>query len=298
MRIRRSIIWGKALDLEETQRLCEGAGDAICLDLEDGVAKGRKQEARVNAVKILRECNFHGKEKIVRVNDVHSPEFIADMNITIAEGLPDAIRIPKCEYVEDMLATDGILSAIEARAGIPENSIEVIAMIESPIGLRSAYDIAKSCERVTALNLGMEDLTRELGVLRRYRDDELDLIYARQKFVLDAMAAHVQAIDAVLLQMDGGDEATRTASIRSRQDGFTGRSCHGNVQAEEANRIYGPDPAYLEWSRRAKQAYEENASADLDMPIVDGKRICYAAYEKACDVVAYAGLIAEKEGKA
>lgn len=297
MRIRRSIIWGKALDAQETQRLCEGAGDAICLDLEDGVAKSRKQEARINAVKILKECNFHGKERVVRVNDFHSEEFLDDMNIAIAQGLPDAVRVPKCEYKEDMLAIDGILSAIEKNAGLPKNSIEVIALIESPIGIRNAYEIASSCERVTALNLGMEDMTRELGVQRRYENNKLDLIYLRQKIVLDAKAAGVQIIDAVLLQMAGGDEATEKDSYRSKQDGFTGRSCHGNKQAELANRIYGPDPAYVEWSRRAKEAYEANAKANLDMPMVDGKQICYAAYEKSCDTVAFAEQIAAMEGR-
>lgn len=295
MRIRRSIAWTRGHDFEKTREQIASVADAITIDLEDGVPEQSKDEARKKAVEMLTTWDFCGKERIVRVNPVNSPHFEADMREVVALALPDALRVPKCEYAEEMLRIDTMLSEIEDNASLPRNSIEVLAMIESPIGIRNGYEIATCCARITALSLGLEDLTREMGVQRRYHDNELDFLYARQKMVLDAKAAGVQAIDSGLLIEENGTEASNNHSLRSKQDGFVGRSVRDNSQAVFANQVYMPSKEEVAWARGAVETYEQCARDSLYEANYQGKKICYAAYEKALDLIAYYERIREHE---
>lgn len=293
MKVRRSIIWANGIDIEAAKAKAASCADAICIDLEDGVAFEKKPQARKMTVEMLKTWDFGKKEKIVRVNPVDTEEYPIDMREVVAVALPDAIRVPKCEYAADLLKIDGQLAAIEAAAGLPENSIEIIAMIESPIGIRNAFEIASSCKRVTALSLGMEDLTREMGVERRYVNNELDLIYARQKIVLDAKAAGVQIIDSVLLLTADSDEANLRQNAESRQTGFDGRSVQNDQQARWANEAFSPDQEKVEWARNAVKLYEEKKNEGT--VIYNGFEICYAAYQKAKALIQHAEEIQKKE---
>lgn len=293
MRVRRSIIWANGIDIEVAKEKAGSCADAICIDLEDGVSFDKKPQARKMTVEMLKTWDFGKKEKIVRVNPVDTDEYPIDMREVVAVALPDAIRVPKCEHVEDMLKVDGQLAAIEAAAGLPENTIEIIAMVESPLGIRNAYEIAACCKRVTALSLGMEDLTREMGVERRYVNNELDLLYARQKIVLDAKAAGVQIIDSVLLLTVGSDEANLRQNAESKQMGFDGRSVQNNQQAIWANEAFSPAKEKVEWARNAAKMYEEKK--DEGTVFYEGFEICYAAYQKAKALIAHAEEIARKE---
>ncbi len=293
MRIRRSLHWAKGFSEETVKRAIGTVSDAVSIDLEDGVPPARKAEARTLTARMLQTLDFRGKERIVRVNAIGSEDFYKDFEQVISVAPPDTIRVPKCEYVKDMLMIDGLLKQIEKAKGLPENSIEIIAMIESPIGIRNAFDIASCCERVTALNVGMEDLTREMGVVRRYANNELDLIYARQKMVLDAKAAGVQAIDSCLLVAD--PETNFKQSADARQMGFDGRSVHDNTEAENANRAFAPSEADVAFAKGAVAAYREGKMREDGNIYFGEKSICYAAYEKALDVLAYHELLEKKK---
>lgn len=286
LKLRRSIIWGRGHDIEDAKEKLSGvAGDAFCVDLEDGVPLERKEEARKKAVEMLKTLDFRGKEKIVRINPVDTDDFYKDMEEVVAVGLPDSIRVPKCEHVRDMIKIDALLERIEVSKGLSPNSIEVIAMIESPIGIQNAYDIANSCERITALNLGMEDLTREMGLKRRYQDNDLDLIYARQKLVLDAKAAGVQAIDSVLLLVKDSTQASERQCLNAKQMGFTGCSCRDNKEAAFANQVFMPGAEEVKWANEAIEAYHKAIDAGENEIVFEGYKLCHAAYLKAVDLV-------------
>lgn len=277
MHLRRSTCYVKVFDLANVQAAIDGPVDAILFDLEDGVAPANKPQARTETARLLKELDFKGKERVVRVNAVDTEYYPLDMEKVIRVAVPDSVRVPKCDTVEDVRRVDEDLSAIEKELGLEPNSIEVWAMIESPIGIRNAYDIAKCCQRVTALTIGMEDLNRSLGVERRYLHNELDLIYARQKFVLDAKAAGVQALDTPLLVDD--DEINCDYTLRSRQMGFDGRAVTNSREAAYANKVYSPSPETFDWADRVVQTYEECAKQNIPCE-VDGKSICYAVYRR------------------
>ena len=294
MRLRRSIIWARGFSEELTLKMISTAADAVCIDLEDGVPPKRKAESRVKTVHMLQTFDFKGKERIVRVNGFGSEDFDKDMREVIAVAPPDAIRLPKCEHTADMLEVDRRLRRIEEKHNLPPDSIEIIAMIESPLGIHSAFEIASSCPRVTALSIGMEDLTLEMGVRRRYKDNELDLIYARQRLVLESKAAGKTAIDSGMLA--GDNEAKFKQNFDSAQMGFCGRSVYSDEEARDANRAFAPTEEEISFSKGAASAYESGIIDEETGSIMFvGKRICLAAYEKARRILDAAEQIRLKE---
>jgi len=284
MRLRRSIAYVGGHDFEEARTLIDGVCDCVLIDLEDGVKPALKPSARQGAREMLQTWDFKGKERVVRINPVGSEYYELDMKEVIEPGLPDSVRLPKCDYVDTVLKVDADLAAIEGRRGLARNTIELWAMIESPIGIRNAYDIATCCERVTALTIGMEDLHRAMGIPRYYVDADLDLLYARQKIVLDAKAAGVQVLDTVLLTRD--DSLNRRFTINSARMGFDGRAVHGNAEAEFANKTYYPSPEVFDWAERVVRAHEEDEKNKASEPtIVDGLSVCWAMYQKALSLL-------------
>lgn len=296
MWLRRSIVWCNGQNMDETKKYLQGEADGLCIDLEDTVPVPYKPQARKVAVEILHTLDFGRKERIVRVNEFASEEFPQDMSEVIAVAPPDTIRVPKCEYAEDMKEIDRQLCEIEDKHNLARNTIEVIAMIETPIGVRNAFDIATSCARVTAINLGMEDLTNEMGITRRYEHNELDLIYVRQKIILDAKAAGVQVLDSVLLLV-GQDDVANRQSAESKQMGFTGRSCRNNEQAAYANKVFSPTEAEIIAAHGIIKAFDDAAVEGRIRPQYDGKYICLPHYKKAKNTVALAEQIAALAAK-
>ncbi|MBQ8091688.1 MAG: CoA ester lyase [Pyramidobacter sp.] len=293
MRLRRSIAWANGYDCAHVEELIGGCCDAITMDLEDGIPPARKDEARAGTREILGQVDFRGVERIVRVNSLESGMCFKDLQEVVAPGLPDAIRLPKCERPGDILRVDEELSRIEDQAGLERNRIEILAMIESPLGVHNAYDLASCCKRVTALSLGMEDLTKELGVKRRYTNNSLDLIYARQKLVMEAAAAGIVAIDSSILTNDL--KAVELAAEESRQIGFAGRSVRGEEEAVIANRIYAPAADDVAFARTVVAEYERQTKEKRGDVFVGREFICYARYERSLELIAQAERIAAKE---
>lgn len=284
MRFRRTCMISSANALDKIKMFLASDVDNMILDLEDGVPPQDKDLARENIRMMFKEYNFRNKERTIRVNSIGSENYRKDMDEVVAVVLPDSIRVPKCEYPEDILRVDSDLRAIEEKNGLPYNSIEIIAMIESPMGVRNAYEIASSSARLTALAIGMEDLTRDLRVTRRYENDELDLLYARQKLVLDARAAKVQLLDSSLLVLHDFECNIRHAKA-AKQDGFDGRSVGDVAQVEAFNRIYSHSPESVAHAKGMQAAYEEQSKDGRAESFYEGKLVCFAAYEGAMALI-------------
>ena len=294
MRLRRSLAWTHGDDFERTRRQIDSECDGITIDLEDAIMPSKKPAARAGALEMLTKWDFKGKERIVRINSPQTEFYKVDIEEVVKPGLPDAVRLPKCENVEDVLQVDKDLYAIEKEAGLPENTIEIIALIESPLGILRSFEIACCCKRVTALSIGMEDLTAEMEIPRRYEIGATELLYARQYMVLAAKAAGIQAIDSGFNKLCPV-EFNRPYNEESRRMGFDGRSVRDGEQARIANEIYGPSLEEIDWAIRAAHEYNKgNQNGDNEV-YVDGKHLCAAAYLKAVKTLEKKHLIEEKE---
>jgi citrate lyase subunit beta/citryl-CoA lyase len=100
--------------------------------------------------------------------------------------------------------------------------IVLVPIIESPLGVVNAYAIASASRRVSALAIGLEDYTAEIGVERTAGG--IESLFARMTVVNAAKAAGVQALDSVYSDVDD-IEGLRASTLESRARGFDGRGC-------------------------------------------------------------------------
>ena len=139
---------------------CLGA-DAVIFDLEDAVAPAEKDAARILVRNTMRYMDFGTCGRIVRINSIDTPYWRQDLE-QILPYKPDLILLPKTGCAADILEADRYITELEQKLGIPENTVGLMALIETAMGVENAFSIASACKRIRALFLGAEDLTADL----------------------------------------------------------------------------------------------------------------------------------------
>src|SRR2546430_13331641 len=93
--------------------------DEVFMDLEDSVAPLAKEEARGNVIQALKEGDWTGKTRVVRINGVYTSWCYRDV-IEIVENAGeylDRIMIPKAEHPSDVQFLANLLRMIEDTTG-------------------------------------------------------------------------------------------------------------------------------------------------------------------------------------
>lgn len=197
---RRKVAKAWALDVDE-----------VVVDLEDAVAPAAKESAR-SEIAALRRRPIG--TVAVRVNAVGTPWHEADIAACVANEAVDSIVLPKGE--EPAAVAD--LAARTVRLGPQRRApIGVQVLVESPLGLHRAADLANASKHVTALILGYADLAASMG-----RSIDASWQFAQDTLVLAARLAGVRAIDGPLLSIQA-DERLRVAVRDTRRLGFDGK---------------------------------------------------------------------------
>ncbi|HDS06894.1 MAG TPA: citrate lyase ACP [Bacteroides sp.] len=205
-----------------TPRMMLNAGihqpDGIILDLEDSVAPDRKTEAALLVRNALRQVDFYGAERMVRINQL--PGGLEDLEYIVPHHV-HVILIPKCESPDQVRQVDERVRTILQEAG-QDRVIYYMPIIESCLGVERAFGIATSSDRVAAMAIGLEDYTADLGVKRTPEGKES--LYARTRLVNACKAAGIQPIDSVFSDVDDM-EGLKVNVLHSRGLGFEGMGC-------------------------------------------------------------------------
>jgi citrate lyase subunit beta/citryl-CoA lyase/(S)-citramalyl-CoA lyase len=146
-------------------------------------------------------------------------------------------------------------------------------IIESPEGLRQAWDIA-SAVGVGGVLFGAADYSAEVGCTLEWDA----LLYARGALAAAAARAGVELLDVPYL--DIADETGLADSTgRAKALGFTGRACIHPGQVEIVNTAYTPAAAEVDRARRIVSAFDaSNGGAALlegkliELPVVRAAR--------------------------
>ena len=134
--------------------------DAVIFDLEDAVAPDQKDAARILVRNTMTYLDFSRVEVIVRINSVDADFWKKDLE-TILPLKPSLIMPPKSSCAQDVLTVDAYMSQLEDRLGFARNTVRLIPLIETALGVENAYQIASCTPRVAAIFLGGEDLTAD-----------------------------------------------------------------------------------------------------------------------------------------
>ena len=231
-------MFGKSLGL---------AADALILDLEDSVTPEGKSAAREAVCAWLREADFGGRQKLVRINPLASPWGEADIAAVIGCA-PDGLVVPKVSSAQDVEAVAGLVEEQERRSGLAHGSVKLLLIgTETP---SSAFHLPEMAAhpRVDGMTWGSEDLSAELGAsaTRDETGEYLEVFrLVRSLTLLAASAAGKQPVDTIyadIRDLKGlREECRRAASM-----GFAGKLTIHPDQIEIVNEMFTPSPAEID----------------------------------------------------
>ena len=224
--------------------------DAVIFDLEDAVSPAEKDAARVLVRNTLRYMDFTGCQRIVRINSTDTAYWKADLDAILPEK-PDLILLPKTGTAQDALMADAYITELEQKLGLPANSVGLMPLIETALGVENAFSIASSCERIFALFLGAEDLTADLRCKRTKEGREIE--YARTRLVVAARAAEVEVYDTPFTDVND-DEGIWTDAALAKALGFTGKASISPRHLEAINQTFSPTLAEIDYAYEVLEA--------------------------------------------
>lgn len=220
----------------------------IILDLEDSVAPGKKAEAQLLVRNALREVNFYGAERMVRINQI--PLGLKDLSYVIPHNV-HLILIPKCESAEQIISVEKEIQSLKKLHKV-KNDILLMPIIESALGVENAFEIARSSNNIVALAIGLEDYTADLGAQRT--QEAWESFYARTRVVNACKAAGLQAIDSVFSDVADMEGLKETIKV-SRSLGFEGMGCIHPRQISIIHSSYAPNDNEIKSAERIVNAF-------------------------------------------
>ncbi|MHA3834402.1 HpcH/HpaI aldolase/citrate lyase family protein [Terrabacter sp. AAH1] len=282
-RPRRSVLYMPSSNERALEKAKTLPVDALILDLEDAVAPDAKEAARENACAAARSGEYGRRELTIRVNGLGSQWHDADLAAAAAAG-PDAIVVPKVNSADEVR---GLVAAMEA-AGAPEHT-RLWAMVETPVAVLHAEEIARASERLACLVLGTNDLYKELGAT--FAPGRAAISASLQLALLAARAAGVVIVDGVFNDVKD-TEGFLAEARQGRELGFDGKTLIHPGQVEPANEVFAPSEAQVEDARAVIAAFEEAQAQGRGVATLNGRLIENLHVDTARKVLATAEAIA------
>ena len=230
---------------------CLGA-DAVIFDLEDAVSPAEKDAARILVRNTMRYMDFRGCEIIVRINSIDTAYWKLDMDAIVPQN-PSMLLLPKTGSAADILEADAYLTALEEKLGMEHNTVGLMALIETAMGVENAFAIATASKRVRALFLGAEDLTADLQCTRTKEGREIE--YARTRLVVAARAAGIAVYDTPFTDVND-DEGIWTDARLAKSLGFSGKASISPRHVEVINSVFSPTMKEIEYAYEVMDAIE------------------------------------------
>lgn len=261
--------------------------DSIILDLEDAVSIPEKDSARILVREAIKNVDYSKVEVVVRVNPLDNEFGAVDVD-TIARVKPETIMVPKADEEEIKLVHE-MLNKIEKEEGFEEGSIKLIPLVETAFGLENVYNIIKASNRVTAILLGGEDLTADLGIKRTKEGEEI--FYARNKVATACKALKVDAIDTPFT--DTNDyEGLEKDTAKAKSLGMTGKASINPRQIDTIHAVFAPTEIEIKHALRILDAMEEAKKEGKGVFSVDGKMVDAPVINRAVTTVELAKRLA------
>ncbi len=225
--------------------------NGVILDLEDSVSPEKKGEAQYLIRNGLRQIDFMGVERMVRINQL--PAGVGDLKFIVPHNV-NLILVPKCEEPVQIHQIEKEIGRIfEGKKKELVKPIYLMPIIESALGVENAFDIAKSSPKIVSMAIGLEDYTADLGVGRTSEGTES--FYARTRIVNACKAAGIQPIDSVFSDV-GNQEGLREAVSISKSLGFEGMGCIHPRQIQIIHEGFSPSEEEISKAMKIVHAYE------------------------------------------
>jgi citrate lyase subunit beta/citryl-CoA lyase len=228
---------------------------------------------------------------IARVNELGSEWFQADIEMLVGTGL-DIINLPKVESADQVHMAVDEISRIERSQSLTKET-GILANIETPKGLRLAFEIATANPRVMGLQIGFTDFSRVCGIDSRGRT-ALSSVRLSVRFA--AAEAGIATFDGAFLDVKSPD-LFRANAEEARDLGFVGKSCIHPTQVPIANEVFSPDAGEVARAESILAAALEKTQAGVGAFLHEGKMIDAPVISRAKALVSRATALREHSTK-
>ena len=270
---------------------CLGA-DAVIFDLEDAVAPDQKDAARILVRNTMKYMDFRGCEIIVRINSIDTPYWKQDVQ-EILPYKPGLILLPKTGSAADVQAADAYITEVEQALGMEKNTVGLMPLIQTAMGVENAFAIASAADRVKALFLGAEDLTADLQCKRTKEGREIE--YARTRLVVAARAAGVDVYDTPFTDVND-DEGIVVDATLAKTLGFTGKASISPRHVEVINSVFSPTQKEVDYAYEVLEAIELAKQQGKGAISLYGKMIDAPIVNRAKQTIAMAQALGMERG--
>jgi len=265
--VRRSVLFSPG-DQPDLMGKAPGTdADVVVFDLEDAVVPGQKARAREAVAAVVADLDA-SCEVCVRLNPLGQGGE-TDLDAVLDAG-PDSLMLPKVDAAADVRAVADRL----ADRGV---DVPVLALLETASGILNAQEIA-AVDATDAVLLGAEDLSADIGATRTAEGTEI--LYARERVVLAAASAGVDAIDTLYTDFEDREGLASDAAF-AVELGYDGKMAIHPAQVPVINDAFAPDPEEIEWARRVVEARdaakaEGRGVFEVDREMIDAPLVTQA----------------------
>ena len=277
-------------------KAAQSAADLVFLDLEDAVAPSAKVEARSRIVDALKQLDWTGKTRAVRINDLTTPYAYEDI-IHVMEHAAEyvaVIIVPKVMAARDLYFVDTLLTQIEKKMKL-KRRVGLEALVEEVEAMINVEEIARSSDRLEALILGMGDYSASQGIDLKaigggssYPGDLWH--YCRFKMIIACRAAGIEAIDGPFGNFRD-PEGYRVECERARILGCVGKWAIHPSQIEIAREAFTPKMEDVLAARELAAAYAEAEAQGLGAINVDGNLVDAASVRLVGNILKRAEIL-------
>lgn len=260
MRPRRSLLFAPANRPEIHDKALAAAPDMLCLDLEDAVPPGAKDEARRTGVDFLLHATPEDHtERVLRLNALRTRTGLRDMEAVLtAAPRSGVVFLPKVTDAGELRLASDLLA--ESAPGL-----SIAVLIETAEGLENAAEILRASDRIAFAMFGGADLAADLGVELAHEP----LFYARSRLAHAAALAGVELIDVPCLAFRD-TEAISAEAGQARALGYTGKAALHPAGLDPIHAVFSPTAAEMERAGRIVAAYRDSPNG---LATVDGKLV-------------------------
>ncbi len=284
-RPRRSMLYVPGCNTRYLNKARSLKVDSVILDLGDPILVELKEQSRRHVVEAVLAGGYGRREVVVRVNDLDSPWGHDDVKAVAGIGA-DAVLFPNVESREDVTEA---LAELDAAGG---SHLPVMVMIESPIAVLRAEQIASASDRIACLVMATGDLLNQLH--GRRTTDRIAVVHSLSQVLLAGRAhdrAVVDGISTDLKDMQSFEFACRLA----RDLGFDGKSLVHPFQLPYCNDAFTPKPHDLAAALEVIDALDRAHQEGRGTVVVNGRLVEGHHVKAARRLLALADMIEKLE---
>jgi citrate lyase subunit beta / citryl-CoA lyase len=288
VRPRRSVLYMPGSNPRAMEKGKTLQADGLILDLEDAVAPDAKAQARTQIGAAIQGGGYGKRELIVRTNGLNTAWGYEDLVFAATSGA-DAVLLPKVESADMVRQAEQILVA----SGAPAD-LKIWCMMETPLAMLNAKEIAGASPRLGAFVMGTSDLAKDLHAA--HTRDRLPMITSLGLCMLAARAYGLAILDGVYLDLND-DEGFAASCRQGVELGFDGKTLIHPKTLAATNAAFGPSAEEVTHSRRIIEAFQAAVAEGKGVVLVDGKLVENLHVENARRLVALAEAIEALEAE-